>query len=331
VRYLKGLKLILISLTALIILSTLGFMLVENLGLIDALYTTINIVTAVGMGEVHSFSTWGRIFGLLVIISGVCIFALGIAFLTSVVIEGELKEYVGRGRLKKMSSTLNKHCIICGAGTGIESMIDMLRPKFQIAIIDHDPTRVAYYLGKNIPSFQGDATREDMLIQAGIEKAEFLLSRLSSDAENVYVSMTAKKLNPAIRIITEAYTEESIDKLKLAGADVVISGRQICNHRMATAVLRPAVVDFLDTAMHGDAANFILEELDVPNHSPLANKSIREAAVREKTGAVVMLIKKGTQVITNPDPTTILSSGDRLIILGNEQQVERLVKLVQAK
>jgi voltage-gated potassium channel len=293
--------------------------------LLDAVYQTVTTVSTVGFREVQPLSTGGRIFTIVLILVGVATALYTFTLILEAVVEGQIQEVLGRKRMERQISRMADHVIVCGFGRVGRNLAHYVSGAGQdVVVIETDPDRAADAEG-SAPVVRGDATSDEVLKEAGIERARVLVTALNTDAENLFVTLTARSLCPKLFIVARARVESSEAKLAQAGADRVVNPQRLGGSRMAAFVLQPHVVEFLDIVMHDGSLEFRLGEVPVPEDSPLAGKSLREAHIRDFTGSLVLALRdSGGGFTTNPPPETVLEAGQILIAIGTEGQLEAL-------
>jgi voltage-gated potassium channel len=309
-----------------ILTGTSGYMLIEHYSLMDAVYMTIITVSTVGYGEVHTLSNAGRVFTIILIVFNLANFAYVIGMVSSYFLEGEFSEEYKLYKMKNSIAGLSGHIIICGFGrNGREAARTLFENGKEFVVIEKSgrptedsATPVHYYL-------QEDATRDETLKQAGIDKAEALLATLPEDADNLFVVLTARELNPQLKIISRASQDTSVRKLKTAGANNVIMPDKLGGAQMATMVLSPDVKEFVDLLSTQSSPEFAIREITCNRELKL-----NELNVWQKTGATVLGIKsKDGGFKLNPLPGAILTSGDSLIAMGSHEQLRLLGALAK--
>jgi voltage-gated potassium channel len=325
-----------VLLVALIAGGTMGYSLIEGWTVRESVYMTLITVTTVGFGEVRPLSPAGQRFTILLIVFG--LFAAGYAasVVVGYVFEGQILKTVKERRLLRQLRRLKNHYIVCGAGdVGREAARELQRSKVRIVVVDRDPQTSELARDESIPLVTGDAVNDDVLQEAGVERAAGLISALPEDEQNVFVVLTARQLNPKLVIVAQAAEESTIGKLRKAGADRVISPKQIAGRRMASVMLRPSVVSFLEVMVQGKGVAMRIEEVSIDADSPLVGKNLRETAIGSHTGAIIVGIndRSGTARM-NPTAGSTLSAvtlkeGDVLIALGNDGQIGRLRDFVR--
>ncbi len=317
---------VIILLTFLVSGGTIGYMYIEDLSFIDSLYMTVITISTVGFREVHDLSTAGRLFTILLIISGLFIAAFAVTIVSSFVIEGEFRFLLRRRRMENSVAKLKNHYIICGAGQTGQHVVSQFKKRgVPHVVIEADRTKVEHIIDIGGLAVLGDATVEEDLLKVGIDKAKGLVCCLSNDADNVFTVLTAREIKPDLLIVSRAIDDKADLKLLKAGADKVVSPNEIGGTRMASLVLRPAVVSFLDVITRAGEVVIDLEEVTVKKNSSLVGKSLSEARIPEQTGLIVMAVKRANrETEINPGSGFRLSNNDVLIVLGQEEQVGKL-------
>ncbi len=306
----------------------IGFIVIEGWDMLEALYMTVITVTTVGFQEVHPLSRAGKIFTMFLIVFGVGFILYFLSSITGMMIEGTLKDVFGRRKLEKKINQIEGHYIVCGFGRIGRTVSQLLREKpIEVVVIEKDPGCIPLFQEKNILYVLGEATSEEFLLKAGILRAKGLVAAASSDADNVYITLTARGLNPGLFILARAAEESSIIKLTRAGADKVVSPYDIGARSMANTILRPTVIDFIELAMHNRSLDLQMEELMVGKQSEIKDLTLMESAIRKDFDLIVVAIKKGTgEMIFNPSPQAKIQVGDILVALGDRGNLSRLEK-----
>lgn len=310
----------------LILLGTLGYMMLLQVGVIDALYMTVITISTVGYREIQDLDTDAKLFTMLIIISGLGIVAYAFSQLAVYLAEGEFKRAIRNKRNRRRLRSMKDHYIICGAGQTSVSLIDQFnRSHAKFVIIEENQQRCEELLDQGYTVIHGDATVEDTLVQAQIETAKGLISCLDTDAENVFTVLTARGMNSTMKIVSKTIESTSPQKLLKAGADNTISPNELGGNRMAFLMLRPQVISFLDTITRIGDDTLDLGEIEVTEHSPLAGKLLKDAKIPEKTGLIVLAVKgsEGTSTF-NPSSNTVLYPGVRMLVLGCQDQITKL-------
>jgi voltage-gated potassium channel len=281
-----------IAIIGVISFGTIGYSVIEQWNLFDSLYMTVITLTTVGFEEVHSLSKTGRVFTIVLVLSGVGAMLYTMSVAARILIEGEIREIFGRKKLNKTIEKLKDHYIICGYGRmGQIIGREMQEHDANFVVIEKSPD-VLTSMNKDTLVFHGDATQDSVLKEAGIEKARGLISVLSSDADNLYVVLSARGLNPKLQIVVRAGEEGSRQKLHRAGADNVTSPYYIGGLRIAHTVLKPAVVDFIEFATRSNNLELQIEEIKVKDDSHIINKGLDECGIRRELGIIIVAIKR---------------------------------------
>jgi voltage-gated potassium channel len=315
-----------------LVMGTVGFVLLEGWTPVEAFYMTIITISTVGFKEVKELSNEGRIFTAGLIVLGIGTVGYGFGNLAAFFIEGELRELFRVRKMEKIIEKLHAHIIICGYGDeGRHAGEELSRSKVPFLVIEKDAELADKLRNEGLLVLRGDATLDEVLLQGGVKTAKGLIATMPEDADNLFVTLTARGLNPNLTIVTRAADETSVVKLFRAGASKVISSREIGGRRMASVLLRPKVVNFLDVIMHDQELALRLEEIDVTEKSPFAGKSIRDLHIRERTGAMVIAYhREGQPIQVNPPAESVLHPGDVLIVMGNDSQVEQLCQIANS-
>ncbi|MFH1624762.1 MAG: NAD-binding protein [Pseudomonadota bacterium] len=332
--YTRNLALAIACLIVILIVGTIGYTLIEKWDLLDSLYMTIITITTVGYGEVSKLDAGGKIFTIGLITGGVGIAAYIIGSASRMIVEGEIRGILGRRKLEKQIQALKGHYIICGYGRIGSLICKELRTSdrpLPFVAIDKDPEVIEKIEGENYLYVQGDSTEEDILVKAGINTARGLIAVVSSDSDNVYITLTARELNPKLFILARASDEAAQRKLVRAGADKVVSPYHIGGMRMAHAILRPTVVDFVELATHNRSMELQLEEITVRRSSRFIGVSLKDSAIRQDLGLIIVAIKKATgDMVFNPSSESKIELGDTVVALGEKKDLLDLEKMMGA-
>ena len=325
----RNLKLIGLALAAVIVVGMAGFHFLEGWSWFDGLYMVVTTLTTIGYQETHTLDHAGRIFNLAIIVVGVSLVFLGIGSLTQALLEFELRSFFGKRRMEREISRLSDHYIICGAGrVGRSAGRELGQKPAPFVLIEQNEQKAARFAAEWLV-LVGDATQESTLRQARIEHARGLVAATTTDATNIYIVLTARSLNPGLKIIARASEEDAEKHLKSAGADSVISPYAFAGHRIAQSFLRPHVLDFLDTATfrHG-TMGLEIEEIQVVQQSPFAGQTIESSKIRQDLGVIVLAIKhRGQEFAFNPAPEDRIEPGDFLIAMGEPGGLRKLEAL----
>jgi voltage-gated potassium channel len=321
---------IVLAITATLLTGTVGFTLIENWPPFDAFYMTLTTMTTVGYGEIHELSKAGRIFNSFLIIFGVTTIFIAIGAMTQTIIELEFGDLLGKRRNKRMIDKLTDHYIICGFGrVGRGAANELQHAGVPFVVVDIDPERVERAMTAGMLAVAADSTRDETLRQVGIDHARGLVAALATDADNLFVLLSAKGLNPKIYVAARAAEEGAEEKMRRAGADAVFAPYSITGHRLAQSLLRPHVVQFLDFTTKDIGEDIAIEQVRVSEASHLATKTIREMQLGRDVGVIVMAIRKADgQMIFNPPADTGVHGGDYLIVMGRPGNLRTLETLL---
>ena len=329
---LRNLKLVGLALLVLALIGTAGFHYLEGWSWFDSLYMVGITFSTVGYREVHELSHTGRIFNLVLMLSGVGLVFLGIGVLTQALLEFELQQFFGRRRMERDISRLSDHYVICGAGrVGRAVAAELARKPVPFVVIEVNQAKLDR-LSEAWLALPGDATQEETLRKAQIEHAQGLVAATTTDAINIYIVLTARGINPRLKIIARASEEGAEKHLRTAGADSVVSPYSFAGHRIAQSFLRPNVLDFLDIATaHDQKLEVEIEEIQVQEGSRVAGVSIGDSKIHEKMGVIVLAIKRdGKAMRFNPSASDRIQSGDNLIAVGQASGLRQLEEAAAA-
>jgi voltage-gated potassium channel len=314
-----------IALAVALVFGTLGFRLIERWTLADNFYVTVQTLTTVGYGDIPPRTLAGRGFAIVVMLIGVGGVALAASTIVQSVVQSELVSTFGQRRQSKKMAKLRDHYVICGSGrVGSHLVRDLQQADEELVIIENDALRAAEFSQKGFQVLVGDATLEETLHEAGVERARGLAACLPNDADNVYVVLTARDLNPRLHIVARAAEEQAEAKLVRAGADHVVAPTIIGGHRMAVALTKPAVGEFFDS-ITGSKLGLAFEQVLIESDSALVGRVLRETPIRAELDIVIISIRRSNgETVFNPAAQTVIEAGDILIAIG---QVEALTRL----
>lgn len=313
-----------------LVIGTIGYMMLEDWDLMDALYMTVITVSTVGYSEVRQVDTAGRIFTMVIVLTGVG-FSLYVAgAIVQFMVEGRIRQILGRRRLDKKISRLKHHYIVCGYGRIGRVLTRNLMGKLSdIVVIEKDPDLVSVMEEDGVLYLSGDAAEENMLINAGIDRARGLVAVLATDTDNVFLVLTARQLNPGLAIFARAGREASKDKLVMAGATVVESPYEMGALRMAQRILRPKVTSFLDFALSSKRKDILMEEIKVSAQSNIANVTLKDSGIRQRYDLIIIAIETAdNEMIFNPSFESRIQPGDTLIAVGEEHNLLALARQI---
>jgi voltage-gated potassium channel len=327
----RNLRLIGISLVGLMLIGTVGFHFIEGWPWFDGFYMVVTTFTTIGYQEVHPLSHAGRIFNVALILVGVSLVFLGIGSLTQALLEFELASFFGRRKMEREIGRLSDHYIICGAGrVGRSVARELERKPAPFIIIEQNAEKAQRYSHEKWLFHLGDATQEQTLREAHIERARGLVAATTTDATNLYIVLTARSLNSKLKIIARASEEDAEKHLRSAGADSVVSPYSFAGQRIAQSFLRPHVVSFLDTATTHLGMDLEIGQVHVTAESGFAGKTIEASRLRQERGVIVLAIKREQGMHFNPSPEDRIEAGDFLIAMGGPAQLRELQEMASS-
>ncbi|MDT8369198.1 MAG: potassium channel protein [Longimicrobiales bacterium] len=321
---------------ALTILGAAGYMIVEGAAFPDGLFMTLITITAVGYAEAIPLSPAGRIYTGILLIAGITWMGIWFAFLTSFLVELDLTHVLRSRRMTRHIETLTDHVIVCGVGrTGSEVVRELEHSRVPWVVIEIEPDQVSLLRRRHPDAFvvEGDATTDEELQRAGIDRARGLVAALSSDTDNLFICLSARDLNPELTIVARASHEDTRDKLFRAGASNVVSPEISGGIRMASMLLRPTVMSFLDVATRSSELSLRIEQMQAKEGDRITGRTLAEARIPQETGLIVIALRRareGDDLHFNPGSATRIEAGDELVVLGTTDQVERLRTYLEA-
>lgn len=321
----------LLAIAALILVGVIGYVLIERWSFFDALYMTVITLAGVGYQETHPLDWQGRLFTIVLILLGVTALGFLISQVLQAVNAGYFRDSNEYNKRQRMVNKLTNHFIVCGFGRmGRRVCEEFAKDGAPFVVIEADAVAYEAARAKGYLVFQGDASTDQLLIEAAIERAKCIVCSLPSDAGNLFIIISARNLNPKIRTITRASTDESAIKLKRGGADEVISPYDTGARRMASIALRPGVVDFVETAITGNNRQFYIEEFKLdPETCPYIGKQLQDTDFRTQSGALVLAIRRlDGNLIGGPTGDTVLQAEDLLFCLGSAAQLRTFASLL---
>lgn len=309
---------------------TVGFILIEHADAFSAFYMTLTTITTVGYGELIPLSHAGRIFNSFLIFFGVTTMLLAMGGMTQTVIELELNEYFGKRRIRKMIDKLEGHYIVCGYGrVGRGAAGELSRAGVPFLVLDKEEHRVENAMRNGMLSVLGDANRDEALLDAGIGKARGLVATLSSDADNLFLVLSAKSLNPALHISARISDEESEQKMLRAGADYVFAPYGPTGNRMVQALLKPHVFQFIDFTTKNIGLDVGIEQVRVGPPTIPGPRTLEHMQVRKELGVIVLAVRKADgRMVFNPAADAELETGDYLVVMGEPSGLQKLEHLL---
>lgn len=323
--FLKKLQMAFLLLMSIIAIGTTGFHFIEGWNWLDSLYTTMITISTIGYGDFFPKTEAGRIFTILLVIFGVGTMLYTIGLMAESMVEGRIRSIMGWGKMDKTIKKMNGHYVICGCGRiGFLICKELADEKVEFVVIDNDPQNIQRIDEEGFVYVKGDATHEKTLMSAGIKRARGLVCVLRTDADNLYVILTAKELNPNIYILSRSEDEQSEHRLLRAGADRVMSPYTLGGMRMAMAILRPAMLDFIEITTRRQSLELRMEEISVCDGSSIIGKSLEDSEIRQNYGLIIVAVKKDSgKMIFNPLASYVIELGDKLIAMGEDENVRR--------
>jgi voltage-gated potassium channel len=328
----QRLLLIVVAIVTTLTIGTVGFTLIDHYPVFDAFYMTLTTMTTVGYMEIHPLSRAGRIFNIFLISFGVSTIFIAIGAMTQTIIELEFGDALTKRRTKRMIDNLKDHFIVCGFGrVGRGAAAELKHSGVPFIVVDVNPERVERAMLAGMLAVAADSTRDETLRQVGIDRARGLVSALATDADNLFVLLSAKGLNPRIYVAVRAAEEGAEEKMRRAGADAVFAPYAITGHRLAQSLLRPHVVQFLDFTTKDIGMDVAIEQVQVAERSSVVAKSIKEMQLGRDFGVIVMAIRKADGgMLFNPTADTKVNAGDHLIVMGRPENLQSLEALIAA-
>ncbi len=303
----------------------IGYMTIEGWSFFDSLYMTIITISTVGFGEVHVLSTAGRAFNIFLVIGGASVMLYTLTAVVQYILEGQFVKIWGRHRMKDKISKLQDHVILCGYGlVGREVARVFKSESTPFVVIESNPQVVAMAAQNDYLVVEGNATSDEVLEEAGIDKAKALVTALGTDADNVYVVLSARQISSNLYIVARSSTVESEPKLQRAGADRTMSPYNVGGRRMAMLTLRPVVVDFIDTTMRIRGGNLVLENVRVSSESPVNGRKIEDSQDDSRGATILAIQKRDGVLLTNPPKDSLLEVGDEVVAIGTREQLRYL-------
>jgi len=320
----------LLILTLIVAAGSTGYMIIEGWSFFDSLYMTVITITTVGFGEVKDVSITGRIFTIFLIIMGMGIIAYSVGLIAQAMVELQISTIIGRKKLDQRIKTIKDHYIVCGFGRiGKVICKELNVKKIPVLVIDNNSESKEFLDAESIPYIIDDATSEDALLEAGVERAMGLISVVASDSDNLFITLTARGLNHSAFIIARADEEKSEKKLMRAGADKVFLPYIIGGHKMAQSITKPAVTDFLEFTIHNKDMGLEMEEVHVNKGSRLNGFKLMDSGIRQEMDIIIVAIRKKTgEMSFNPSSETCIEAGDTLIALGKKNDLKKLEKIL---
>jgi voltage-gated potassium channel len=313
---------------------TMGFAIIEDYPWFDAFYMTVITITTVGYLEVHRLSDAGRLFNSILLLLGVITMFYIMGSVTQIVLDIEFSNYFGKRKVRKMVEKLRDHYIVCGIGrVGRGAAAELQRSGKPFVIVDRDENRVEWAIKQGMLAVQADCSQDETLRDLGIERAKGLIAALASDADNLYLTLSAKTMHPMLNIATRVSTEEAEAKMRRAGADAVFLPYTMTGYRLAQAILRPHVFEFFDVtaSIHNMGLNVGVDQVEIEAGSNLVARSLRDLQLRRDLGVIVLAIRRASGAMEfNPPADALMQGGDHLIVMGDREAVHRLESMMGA-
>jgi voltage-gated potassium channel len=311
-----------VALVAVVVFGTVGYVLL-GVGWVDALYATVFTVTTVGFREITVFDTPDKIFTTILMLVGVGTVLYTLTLLVAALVEGQIGSLMGRRRMQREIDRLSGHTIVCGYGrVGKATAHELAHSGQDVVVVDVEDELL---VDCPYPSLSGNAASDQVLRRAGIDRASCLVATLDSDAESLYVTLSARAINADLLIIARSRTDDADKKFTRAGANRVVNPQRLGGDRIAAFALQPHVVDFLDVAMHDAGMEFRLEDVEVLDGSPLVGSTVRDARAHEGGGALLLALRNSDGAfVTNPPPEQVIENSDVLIVVGTASQIDAL-------
>lgn len=328
----SGVKFAVVYLILVTLTGIAGFVHFEGKTVLDSIYLVVICLSTVGMATAGAevSTNMGKLLTLFVILNGVGVAGYLFTVGARAIIGGELHKIMGLRRMLQKIRKMENHFIICGGGESSMQIIkDFEHSKAEFVLIEIDEDKCEQFINRGFAVIHGDAEKEEILRDAGIERARGLVANLDNDADNVFIVLTARSLNPDLFIVTKASRVENIEKLKKVGADRVVSPSIIGGRRMAASLLKTSVVDFLDVVIQGEGEMELqMESMAITEKGELAGKLLKESGIRTRSGVIVVALQHDKNFFVNPGPDTMLNVGDRMIVLGRTEQIQRLCEFI---
>lgn len=320
-------RIVLGSVIWVLLVGTIGYHVVEGWSFFDALYMTTITLATIGYGEVHPLSTSGRVFTIFLSLTGLGVMAYSFSTITAFVVEGQLTHALRRRKMDARIKKLDGHYIVCGAGYTGESICEELqKTRREFVVIDKDPEVCAKHQERGWLVVQGNALQDEVLEKAGIKKAKGICCALDDDPDNMFITISARALNPRMRVVSEVHDDDVKDRLLRSGADAVVSSMSIGGLRMASQMVRPAAVNFLDSMIRDPKSTYRFEEISIPEGSAFAGKPLK--SIQETNGRAPLIVairpSSASSYTIGPSADHELSAGDVLVVIGEVDAVREL-------
>ena len=313
-----------------LLVGTVGFIVVEHYPPFDAFYMTLITIATVGYSEIHPLSTAGLVFNSVLIFFGVSLMFLAIGLISQAVIKLELGEYFGKRRTKRMIDKLKNHYVVCGYGrVGKGAAWELQQAGAPFIVVDRDPEKVESAMLTGMLAVAADSTLDQTLLDIGISRARGLIAALATDADNLFLILSAKTLNQKLKVAASAGEEEAEAKLRRAGADTVLAPYTNAGHRLAQSLIRPHVSQFLDFTTKSMGLDVIIEQIRVAEGGEFASMSLKQMQIRRDTGVIVLAIRRASgEMVFNPPADAVIQGGDHIIVMGEQKDLRKLEERV---
>ena len=307
----------------------IGYMVILRWNFIDSLFMVLTSITTVGYEEVHPLGAVGRLFTMTVIVVGVGTMLYTLGIFGELLVDGQLGRYARMRGMEGRIADLKEHFIVCGFGRmGTRVALEFRQLETPFVVVESNAESLERLRGAELLYVEGDATSDESLLKAGILRAKGLVTAVDSDERNVFITLTARALNPALFIVARSSFQDSVEKLRRAGANQVVSPYLMGAHRMAAMAVRPVAVDVLDTVLNGENIDLVVEELLVPSASRLLGRSLADSGMREAGANILAIRKRSGQLRINPPDSQVLESDDLLVAIGTRQQMSAAERLL---
>lgn len=307
-----------------------GFMILEGLSFLDSFYLATVTLSTVGYGDITPHTPEGRVFVIFFIIAGFSVTYYTLILIVTLILEGHLRDILGRRGMERTISRLHNHIIVCGAGKVGGNVVQSLQEKKEpFVVIEKEEEGYRRLRGEQVLALHGDATLDGVLLQAGVTKAKGVIAALADDADNVYVTLTARSLNPKVHIVARAERLEAENKLRIAGANQVIVPSVMGARQMVAAMTRPMFVDFVDNVLHNENLPMDFAEVTVSAQSSLVGKRFAESGIKERFHSIVIALRRDGELVSNPQSDEYIHGGDLLLVLGPPEFLQQLQQQAQ--
>ncbi len=319
---------LLVGVVLILAVGVAGIRYFEGYSFLNALWYVVESLTTTGYADIVPVTAGGKIFMMFMRLVGISFVLYIVGNGVALIVEGRLSNLLGRRSMERRIARLENHIIICGAGrVGSEVIHHLTRDQVPFVVVENDQRAIQELKDQNLLIIEGDATTDEILVAAGIQKARGIIASLPSDADNVFITLTAKELNSGVIVVARANRRDSESKLLRAGADRVVAPEALGGRRMVISILKPATVQFVDTIMYREGHDIEIEEITVADDSSLCNQTMRQAAINEQTGATVISIMRQGEITGVPNADEVIKPRDVLIGIGQREQLARLEKL----